>query len=68
MSVVSCLLIVDVVMALIMRNFILETPVKYAVHFMGQARKSTNYGAINISFEYEHNLAQSLAGPYKIAK
>ena len=54
--------------ALVMRNLKLETPVKYALHFMEHARKSTNYGAINISFKYEYNLAGSQAGQYKIAK
>ena len=59
---------VDSFKALVMRNLILEIPVEYALHFMEQARKSTNYGAINKLFNYEYNLAQSQAGPYKIAK
>jgi hypothetical protein len=66
MSVVCSQLSVDSFKALVMRNLILETPVEYALHLMDQARKSTNYGAINISFNYEYNLAQFQADHIKL--
>jgi len=55
--VASSQLSVDNLKALVMRNLILETPVKYALHFMGQALKWKTYEAISVSFAYEHNLA-----------
>jgi hypothetical protein len=68
MPVVCSQLPVDGFKGFVMRKLIFETPVKYVLHFIRQARKATNYGAINILFNYEYNITQSQVGPYKIAK